>query len=160
MNQTTATTLNEWIAVIQETATTADAISRIETAKAEAASDRQHDRLDGYIQREQALILKLRGLEQKRTHLAESLGWKGLTFRQILEKSSEEERKSLQPVFDHLEETLHGLEHSRKASEQIINVRLHELQVAIARKEGGSYDDAGNVNLNSPYYSKMKDRYV
>lgn len=160
MDQKTQTSFDEFIAVVQSTADLAASISKVETAKAQAASERLHHRLDGYIQTEQALILKLRGLEQKRMHLAEALGWKGLTFRQILEKVSPEEQEKLQPSFNHLEETLKSLESSRKASEQIINVRLHEIQVAIARREGGSYDDAGNVNLNSPYHSKMKDRYV
>lgn len=159
-NTQTSTSLDEFITVIRETTALAASISQIEKDKAEAASERRHERLDGFIQREQALILKLRGLEQKRMHLAESLGWKGLTFRQILEKASPTEKERLQPGFDQLEEALKELEHSRKASEQIINVRLHELQVAIARKEGGSYDDAGNINLNSPYHSKMKNRYV
>lgn len=159
MSQNTPS-FDELITVLQETAQVTASITQIENSKAEAASEKMHGRLDSFIQTEQALILKLRGLEQKRMHLAESLGWKGLTFRQILEKASPEEKEQLQPEFDRLEENLKGLEHSRKASEQIINVRLHELQVAIARQEGGSYDDAGNINLNSPYHSKMKDRYV
>ena len=157
MNQTTQTTLDEFITVVQDTAELAVSIAKIETSKAEAASEKKHHYLDSYIQAEQAMLLKLRGLEQKRTHLAEALGWKGLTFRQILANASPEDREKLLPSFNQLEESLKGLETSRKASEQILNVRLH---VAIARREGGSYDDAGNVNLNSPYRSKMKDRYV
>lgn len=160
MSQNTPTSLDEFITVVRDTADLADSIAKVENAKTEAASEKMHHRLDSYIQTEQAMILKLRGLEQKRMHLAEVLGWKGLTFRQILAKASPEEREKLQPSFDHLEETLKKLENSRKSSEQILNVRLHELQVAIARREGSSYDDAGNVNLNSPYRSKMKDRYV
>ena len=160
MDQTTQTTLDEFIAVVQDTAELAVSIAKIETSKAEAASEKKRHYLDSYIQTEQAMLLKLRGLEQKRTHLAEALGWKGLTFRQILANASPEDREKLLPSFNQLEESLKGLETSRKASEQILNVRLHELQVAIARREGGSYDDAGNVNLNSPYRSKMKDRYV
>lgn len=159
MSQNTPS-FDEFITVLQETTKLIASISQIENAKAEAASEKMHRRLDSFIQTEQAHILKLRGLEQKRMRLAETLGWKGLTFRQILEKASPEENEQLQPEFNQLEETLKGLEHSRKASEQIINVRLHELQVAIAQQEGGSYDDAGNINLNSPYHSKMKDRYV
>ena len=47
--------------------------------------------MDGILKREQVYMLKLRGLEQKRLRLAEAMGWKGLTFRQILSQSTPEQ---------------------------------------------------------------------
>lgn len=160
MNQNTQEPLEEFCTVIQELTELSDSIYRVEQAKAEAASERKHHLLDGCIQREQAYILKLRGLEQKRIQLSKTLGWEGLTFRKILEKVSPQEKTQLQPLFTNLEQTLKKLDQSRKASEQIINVRVHELQVAIAQRQGTSYDNAGNIDLNSPVLSKMKNRYV
>ena len=54
-------------------------ISELEEAKAEAASTKQHQKIDGLLKEEQALILKLRGLEQLRMKQAGALGWQGLT---------------------------------------------------------------------------------
>lgn len=160
MDEKTQTPLEEFTAVIQDlTAVVAD-IGKVEDAKAQAASQKRHQLLDGYIQREQALILKLRGLEQHRIHLAETLGWNSLTFRQILEKAPSEQVKILRPLFVQLEEQLNAMQQSRKSSEQIIQVRLHELQAALAKQEGSSYDNTGNVNLNAPLHSKMKNTYI
>lgn len=160
MSETTLTPFEEFTSVIEELTGVASSLSQIETAKADAASEKHHELLDGYIQEEQALILKLRGLEQKRMRLAGQLGWDSLTFRQILEKASLRQQPQLEPLFQNLEQALKSLEQSRKAAEQIIQVRLHEIQAIAARQGGASYDSAGDVNLNAPPRSMMKDRYV
>lgn len=160
MAQTTQETFEEFTSVIRDLTELTASISQVEEAKALAASEKRHEKLDGYIQKEQAYILQLRGLEQKRIRLAASLGWESLTFRKILETAGPDQKECLEPLFYGLEQQLQMLEQSRKSSEQIINVRLHELQVLLAQKEGGSYDDAGNINLNSPSHAKLKNRYV
>lgn len=160
MDQKTHQSLEEFTAVIQDLIKLVGDIGRVEDAKALAASEKHHQLLDGYIQEEQAQILKLRGLEQHRIRLADALGWNSLTFRQILEMAPPEQVTVLKPLFVQLEEQLNHMQQARKSSEQIIQVRLHELQVAIARREGSSYDNSGNVNLNSPFHNKMKDTYI
>lgn len=160
MEQTTQTQFEEFTTVIEELTSLSFSISQIESAKADAASEKHHELMDGYIQEEQALILKLRGLEQKRARLSRELGWESLTFRQILDKASLRQRTKLEPLFLALEQALQELEHSRKAAEQIIQVRLHQIQAMAAHQSGSSYDNAGDVSLNAPPHSKMKDRYV
>ena len=160
MIQNTQELFEDFIAVIDELAELCENIAYIEEAKAEAASLKQHEFLDDYIQEEQAQILKLRGLEQHRLRLAQELGWNSLTFSQILEIAEPAQVEQLSPCFYDLELQLKRLQQSRKAAEQIINVRIHELQVAIAKQEGSGYDNAGNINLNYPYRSKIRNTYV
>lgn len=160
MVQNTQELFEDFIFVINELAELSENIAYIEEAKAEAASLKQHEFLDDYIQEEQAQILKLRGLEQHRIRLAEALGWGSLTFSQILEIAEPEQVEQLNPCFDDLSYQVKRLQQSRKAAEKIINVRIHELQVAIAKQEGSNYDNAGNINLDSPYRSKMRNTYV
>lgn len=160
MNQTLQESFEEFTAVIRDLAAVVSDIGRVEDAKARAASEKRHQLLDGYIQQEQAQILKLRGLEQHRIRLAETLGWNSLTFRQILENASPEQAEVLKPIFLRLEEELSQMQQARKSSEQIIQVRLHEIQTAIAKQEGSSYDNTGNVNLNAPLHNKIRDTYI
>lgn len=160
MEQKAKKPFEEFTAVIKDLAILAKQISELEDTKAQAASERRHYLLDGYIQEEQACILKLRGLEQHRIRLAEALGWGSLTFRQILEKAPPEQRDVLQPLFFELERQLNSLQKSRKAAEQILKVRVHEIEAAIARQEGGSYDNAGNVSPSPAPRAKMKDTYI
>ena len=106
MDLNTQETLEKFATIIRELTDTADYMARIEENKAIVASEKRHQLLDGLIQDEQAQILKLRGLEQRRLRLADSLGWKSLTFRQILEKAEPEQQTLLQPLFGELEHQL------------------------------------------------------
>ena len=160
MEQQTQRPLEEFTTVIKDLTILAKQITDLEDAKALAASERRHQLLDGYIQREQACILKLRGLEQHRIRLAEALGWNSLTFRHILEKMPPQESKSIEPLFLELKSQLNRMQQARKAAEQIMKVRIHEINVAIAQKEGGSYDTEGNVNVSPPHPAKLKNTYI
>lgn len=160
MEQHTQELFDDFIAVIKEETLLAGDIAQVESDKAEAASLKRHHLLDGYIQKEQAQILKLRGLEQRRCRLMKNLGWDSLTFRQILEKASLRQGGQLRPLLEELEQQLKRLQDSRKASEQIINVRLHELDMALAAHTGSAYDNSGNVNPGPPLHSAMRDTYV
>lgn len=160
MNHSTQEPFDEFTAVIRELTDTANKIAQTEEAKAQAASQKRHDLIDGLIQDEQAYILKLRGLEQRRLRLSEALGWKSLTFHQILDKAALSQNKQLKPLFSELESQLDYLQQARKSAEKIIQVRLHELEVSIAQRQGGSYDNTGSINLNSPVRPKMRDQYV
>ena len=160
MEQRTQELFDCFTSVIEETLWLVSDIAQIEADKAEAASLRQHHLLDGYIQTEQAQILKLRGLEQKRVRLAKDLGWDSLTFSQILERVSFRQSGQLRPLFEDLEWQLMRLKDSRSAAEQIINVRLHELDIALSRQTGGSYDNSGNVNSAPALHPSMRDTYV
>lgn len=160
MEQQTQELFDDFVSVIKELTTVVRDISQVEEAKAEAASLKKHELLNGYIQEEQAHILKLRGLEQRRIRLAKDLGWESLTFRQILDVASLRQAPLLRSLFFDLQDQMNRLTKARDASEHIIGVRLHELQTAIAQQEGGSYDESGNVNLNSQFHSRLRDTYV
>jgi len=160
MEQRAQDLFDDFTAVIEETIQLISDIAQVEADKAEAASLKQHHLMDGYIQKEQAQILKLRGLEQRRIRLAKGLGWDSLTFRQILSKVSLRQGGRLQPLFEELQWQLGLLQDSRNAAERIINVRLHELDIALAAQAGSSYDNSGNVSSNPPLHSAMRDTYV
>ncbi len=107
-------------------------ISELEEAKAEAASTKQHQKIDGLLKEEQALILKLRGLEQLRMKQAGALGWQGLTFRQILERADGRQKKLLSPLFDKMNAQLRRLTDSKDSADRILWLRLKELEEALA----------------------------
>ncbi len=160
MNHNRQELLDNFIAVIKDLTVLTGSIAQVEDHKAQAASQKRHELLDGIIQKEQAQILKLRGLEQHRIRQARELGWDSLTFRQILEKADPSEKKVLAPLFTDLERQLKRLGDCRKSSEQIIKVRIHEIETAIARQQGGSYDSTGSVGTKTPPHLKMRDTYV
>ena len=107
-------------------------IRQIEEQKAVSASEGHHDKMSGLIQREQAILLKLRGLEQNRLHQVEALGWKDLTFREILSSVSEEQKDLLLPLFTELDRELKVLTDARDSADRIIALRLTEFQKALS----------------------------
>lgn len=107
-------------------------LTQMEDAKAEAASAGQHGRINGYLQQEQALILKLRGLEQQHTKQMKALGWGGLTFRQILDQADREEKALLSPMFDRLTGQLKLLTDSKDSSDRIMKLRIKEFEETLA----------------------------
>lgn len=159
MSQSTQDPFNKYISVIRDLTSVASEISRVEEIKATAASDRQHHLLDGCIQEEQALLLKLRGLEQHRMQQQKALGWDTFTLKQILKAASPEQRITLSPLFEALEQQLNRLTQARDASERILGVRLHEMEILAMRQQGSSYNSEGNA---SPAGGKarIRDTYV
>lgn len=159
MSQITQEPWNKYISVIRDLTSVASEISRVEEIKATAASNRQHHLLDGCIQEEQALLLKLRGLEQHRMQQQKALGWEDFTLKQILKAASPEQRATLGPLFETLEQQLNRLAGARDASERILGVRLHELELLARQQQGSSYNNEGNA---SPAGGKtrIRDTYV
>ncbi len=158
MNQTTQEPLHDYILIIRDLSAVAGEIALVEDKKTEAASNKRHELLDGYIQKEQALLLKLRGLEQHRIKQQASLGWDGLTLRQILEAAAPEQRKALTPAFEELEFKLDRLQKAREASEQILKVRLRELELFTLQSAAYTHD--GKQKPAAAPHSRIGDRYV
>lgn len=158
MNQTTHDSFEEYMTVIRNLTAVAGNIARVEESKTAAATGKRHELLDGCIQEEQAYLLKLRGLEQRRMKLQETLGWGSFTLRQILDAAAPEQREPLTPLFGELEQQLIRLQQAREASEQIIHVRLHELDVLTQR--GASYDNGGNVSHAGASQARIRSKYV
>lgn len=160
MSQTTHDPLREYMTIIRDLTAVAASITRTEEAKTAAVSGNRHEILDGCIQEEQALLLKLRGLEQHRISLQKELGWDSLTLRQILDTASPEQNEALDPIFQKLDQQLRRLQTAREASEQILKVRLHELEVF--SQMGTAYDNGGNASPGTaaPGPGRIRNTYV
>ena len=103
-----------FLTILRELTETAHSIARAEEEKAVALSLKRHDLLDGFMKKEQAYILTLRGLDQHRVRLAKSLGWESLTFVQILEKVEPVQKEYLKILFHDLEQELRTLQQSNE----------------------------------------------
>ena len=158
MSLRTQEPLEQYVTIIQDLAAVVQQIAIIEETKAEIAANRLHQKLDSCIQKEQALILKLRGLEQHRIKSQEAIGFGTLTLKQIKESASSEQLLTLSPAFEALETQLKRLEHARQAAEQMISVRIHEMEVFA--QWGQSYDNGGKVSSAAPSQNKFRSKYV
>lgn len=145
--------LEEFTQVLRQITGVVDTLTQIEQQKAQAAATSQHALLDGYLNPEQAEILKLRGLEQKRIRLGGVLGWEGLTFHEIMEQAGPDQRELLSPLFRELDTGIHRLNNAMTSAGRVIGIRLGELEAAITQ-------EIGPGSGGQPGTDHFKDRYV
>lgn len=107
-------------------------IAAIEHKRLNAASAKEHHRIQTFLNEEQAALLNLRGLDQKRARQAAELGWKDLTASQILAAADASQKTVLTPLFEQLDQEIASLKEVRESADRIVNVRIHELEELIA----------------------------
>ncbi len=150
--------MDEFTTVLIQITDVVTSLTETEQHKADAAANNRHDLIDSFLNPEQAMIMKLRGLEQKRLKLTEGLGWKGLTFRQLLDQADSEQREVLAPLFTALDDRLRQLTDIREASDRIIQLRLRELQTALGQEESYGYDSSKQSAAAAPGH--FRNKYV
>ena len=161
MSQERQNILAEFSGLLSSLTETVCHLAQQEEEKASAASERRHELLEGLIRQEQALLMKLKGLEQRRLELLKGLGWESLTFRSILSQAPEEEREILNPLFISLDREINRLRFSHEAANRILGARIHELQIFLSNTKGaesaGSFGEAGSLGFPP---SRLQDKYV
>lgn len=145
--------LNSFAHTLEQLSEIISQLTAAEKAKADAASAREHKKMDSFLREEQALLLRLRGLEQQREHQAASLGWKNQTFPQILKTADEKELAVLSPLFTRMEKLLAELTDAKDSSSRIIAVRLREFEHILGAGSRNSFPEADGS-------SHFHDRYV
>lgn len=150
----------DFLAIIRELTDTAHKLAQIEEEKAVAVSLKRHELLEGLMKKEEAGMLRLRGLDQHRVRMAKLLGWDNLSFSQILEKVRPIQQEYLKQLFLTLEQELMRLTKSKELAKGIINIRIYEMFIAAERKTGTFYDQEGNVNFDEFSHANLCDRYV
>ncbi|MCI8505811.1 MAG: flagellar protein FlgN [Lachnospiraceae bacterium] len=146
-------TLEAFVHILEELSEIISRLTKAEIAKAEAASSGEHKKMDSFLKEEQALLLRLRGLDQQRSRTAADLGWKDLTFRQILNTVQGEELAVLSPLFSQMEQKLKKLADAEESSNRIVSVRLREFEHILGANSRGAFPEAEGA-------SHFHNRYV
>lgn len=148
--------MNEFKKVIQDLIEVFRQLTGIEQAKLNAAAGKHVATVEDCITKEQALVLKLRGLERERERRQEAAGYGGMQFRQILETVSEEERAELLPAFHELSAVIQLFQSINDDANRILKTNLHEIEKALNQKIGEPYDDQGKPEVRSRHLTSRK----
>lgn len=141
--------MNEFKEIISELILLFQDLCEIEQEKLNVIQKNRVTFLEDCMNQEQAAILKMRGLDIRREACQERLGWKGDSFRQILEKAGEAERKELEPLFDDLSRFVSLFQEISDSAKTMIEVNLHQINKML---EGGP--DAGRPAGSTSFTSK------
>ncbi len=144
---------SDFIKIINEFIIFFDELISIEQEKLDAAVNNRVSFVEESMHKEQAAILKLRGLEQKREKEQERLGMKEYTFRQILEHAPQDAASELNPLFDRLSEQVRLTQSLSGNIKDAIEVNLHVIQSSLSGGTSGreTYSASGQKNNNNTH---------
>ncbi|MBR5229705.1 MAG: flagellar export chaperone FlgN [Firmicutes bacterium] len=142
--------------IIRQTITAIKQFTEIEQVKLKAAAESSITTVESCMTREQSMVLRVRGLDNERTKWQESNGYGGLTFRQILDKVSPEEKTELQPLFDELSDSIKLFQDVRKSAEQIIRTNLYVVNKKLEEQGRGYNKDGSSDMLKDGFLTNSK----
>lgn len=102
-------------------------ITAVEKEKLEAALKNNVLILEECIKKEQALVMRSRGLDQKRQNLQKAMGMEQMTLKQIVEGASAEEKAMLLPLYGELTAALKEYREVYEGAKTAIEVNLHRI---------------------------------
>lgn len=100
----------------------------IEKVKLTAAAGYNVVSLEECMKKEQAAILKLKGLDRRREELMEAQGWSGKSFRQILEHYEGGDKKELDALFQELDRQMGEFREMNGDANEVIRTNLHTVE--------------------------------
>lgn len=134
-----------------------DTLIPIEQDKLDATVKNRVALVEDYMHKEQAAVMRLRGLEQKREAEQKRLGLEGCTFRQILEKIPDTDVAMLKPLFDKLDHQIHTMQSLSGSIKDAIEVNLRVIELKVAGNAPGkaTYSATGQKaeNENTRHFS-------
>lgn len=119
--------MNEFKEIISELTLLFQDLCEIEQEKLEVIQKKRITFLEDCMNQEQAAILRMRGLDIRRETCQERLGWKGDSFRQILDKNDEAGRKELEPMFTELSHFVTQFQNISDSARTLIEINLHQI---------------------------------
>lgn len=128
--------MDEFKQIITELILLFEHLCEVEQRKLAVVQKSQVTYLEDCMNEEQAAILKMRGLDSRREKCQERLGWKGDSFRQILDKATDTERDELQPLFASLSHQVAAFRDLSDSAKTMIEINLHQVNKAIAAQQG------------------------
>jgi hypothetical protein len=127
----------------------------LEYKKYDAILKADIETLDDLVSKEQVFYLKIRGLEQKREHLIETLGFKDKTLKEIIEISNNEQKQILSDIYNELNKLITEVKKINNLSKTLIEVRLHRVDKAMTQLGEKQNTYARNERKNNNVKSLM-----
>lgn len=124
-----------------------DQLILFEEKKAECIFQDDIDGLDAFMNEEQAFLLKLRGLEQRREKLLQKSGVEEQTFRQLIQGAKGEEQTAFQSHFEILSDKTGRLKTAIDYTQRLIELKQHGVETLLNQIHQGSpgtYDPSGS----------------
>lgn len=136
----------------------------LESDKVKAASDNNIIKVEECMKKEQADILKLRGLEQKRLKLQQELGFDNMTFQEVVAHAPNEYQPELNSLLKQMKDVIIRFQAANDSAGKVIEVNLHKIDKIITQlkeqqqiePDGKSYNSSGTAEKTQRHFSARK----
>ena len=136
--------MNEFTTIVEDLVELFKELTEIEQIKIEAVKKNMVTYVEDCMNKEQAAVLKLRGLDKKREACQKNMGFEGYTFQQILENTTGEEQSRLRQLFDTLSYHVSLFQDTNESARAMLEISLHNINKAIQRTRKDSTIDKKN----------------
>lgn len=109
-----------------------DTLIPIEQDKLDATVKNRVALVEDYMHKEQAAVMRFRGLEKKREAEQQRLGLENCTFRQILNKVPDSDAAVLKPLFDRMNDQIRTVQSLSGSIKDAIEVNLRVIEMNLA----------------------------
>ena len=129
-----------------------DEIIDFENRKLDAIAANDVDLLDKFMKDEQAYVLRMKGLEQKREKFQALLGLQDLTFSEMTEMFESDEREKLRRLNEQLSAKALDLKEAITGAKRYIDLHLNSISALIDKLEGNAamYGKNGEKEQQKP----------
>lgn len=142
--------MEKLIDILNESADLYKNFLELEYKKYDTIIKNDMEELDNIVSKEQVFYLKMRGLEQKREKLMDSMGMKGKTLKEVIE-SENDYKDALTKEYNELKDIISEVKRISSLCKTLIEVRMRHIDKA--KKQLGetenTYSNKDNMNGNS-----------
>lgn len=146
----------ELLKILKETSVFLKDISAAEEEKFQAALNNQILVIEDCIKKEQALLMRSKGLEQKREHIQKAMGAERMTLKQIIEAAAPEDKAPLQAAFDELAANIKTYQEIHNRAKTAIEVNLHRINIELEKLTGSPLGGNAGYSDNGEKVQKPK----
>lgn len=148
-----------FISLIKELIELFDALIAVEQKKLDSVVNNNISVVEECMKKEQAFVLRLRGLEQQRESIQTAMGMQGMAFREILTKVPQEILDELAPLFQELSEKVRAFQSVNDNAKDAIQVNLYQIQSVLDPSFDGSRFYSAS-RANAPEETHFTNRFV
>jgi len=141
------------IELLEESAGLYKKFLELEYKKYDAVIKNDIETLDDIVCKEQAFYLKMRGIEQNREKIIDSMGYKNKSLKEIIE-ADKKDNLELKEIYEELSKLIAEVKKISSLCKSLIEVRMHKIDKAL--QQLGEKENIENIYSNDKSKVKAK----
>ena len=144
-------TVKDLIDVLMDISKIFTSLIQIQRIKLNASLQNDIAKLQGCLQKEQAASMELKSLEKRRTQIIESLGYEGLSFDEMMDRTDDEYATDLYNAVKVLRDATKGFSQLSDEVRTVIELNLANLNMFLSQKASQAIDaNSANIERKKP----------